>query len=127
MAGYGSNTNLTMIRGNTESFNIQIQLNGTPVNITGGTLRLTAKWKITDSDGAAVFTVFSPSSGITITNAANGQASIIIARSLTNINAIPYRRVDLPYDLEYTDSNGNVYTVLYGLLTILPNVSQTSP
>jgi len=121
------NLNLKMVRANDYSFNIQVILNGNAVNCTGGSLRFTAKWKPQDTDGNEIFTVTSPSSGIAWINQSLGTATITIARSLTNINAIPFHKVDPVYDLQYTDSGGHVFTVMYGTLTIVPNISQTSP
>lgn len=121
------NLNLKMIRGNDYSFNIQVILNGNAVNLSGGTLRMTAKWNLTDSDANEVFSVFSPNNGITFISQTNGTATVTIASGLTNIAAIPFHRVDLPYDIEYTDQSGKIFTVMYGTLTILPNASRTSP
>ena len=127
---YGSdflNLNLKMIRANDYSFNIQVVLNGNPLNCTGGFLRMTAKWNATDTDPNEVFSVTSPSGGIIWINQSLGQANITIASALTNPGSIPFHRIDLPYDIEFTDFNGKRYTVAYGTLTVLPNISQTSP
>lgn len=121
------NLNLKMIRANDYSFNIQVVLNGNALNCLGGILRMTAKWLATDTDGNEVFSVFSPSNGIAWINQSQGTATITIASGLTNTNAIPFNRIDLPYDIEFTDTNGKRFTVAYGTLTILPNISQTSP
>jgi hypothetical protein len=121
------NLNLKMIRANDYSFNIQVILSGNPVNCTGGFLRMSAKWQPTDTDGNEIFAVESPSSGITWINQSQGTANILIARDLTNIPAVPYHRIDVPYDVQLTNAAGQVQTVMYGTLTILPNISQTSP
>lgn len=121
------NLNLKMIRANDYSFNIQVVLNGNPLNCTGGFLRMTAKWNATDTDPNEVFSVTSPSGGIIWINQSLGQANITIASALTNTGSIPFHRIDLPYDIEFTDFNGKRYTVAYGTLTVLPNISQTSP
>ena len=127
---YGSdflNLNLKMIRANDYSFNIQVVLNGNPLNCTGGTLRMSAKWKPTDSDANEVFSVSTLSGGINYINATLGTATVTIASALTNTSAIPYHRVDLPYDIQLTDQTGKRFTVAYGTLTILPNISQIAP
>lgn len=121
------NLNLKMIRANDYAFNIQVVLNGNPVNLTGGTLRMSAKWKPTDPDNAEIFSVSSPDSGIAFLNASNGTATVTVASALTNISAIPFHRVDPVYDIQFTNAAGQRYTVMYGTLTILPNISQTSP
>lgn len=121
------NLNLKMIRANDYSFNIQVILNGNPLNCTGGTLRMSAKWQPTDTDVNEVFAVSSPNNGIAFIDATQGTATVTIASGLTNIAAVPFHRVDLPYDIQFTDSFGKRFTVAYGTLTILPNISQTSP
>lgn len=121
------NLNLKMIRANDYSFNIQVILNGNPVNCTGGSLRMSAKWNTTDTDANEVFSVSTLTGGIAYINQSVGTATVTIASSLTNVSAIPFHRIDLPYDIQYVDSTGKRYTVAYGTLTILPNISQTAP
>lgn len=121
------NLNLKMIRANDYSFNIQVILSGNPVNCTGGFLRMSAKWQPTDADANEIFAVESPSGGITWINQSQGTANILIARDLTNIAAVPFHRIDVPYDVQFTTVAGQVQTVMYGTLTILPNISQQSP
>lgn len=120
------NLNLKMIRDNDYSFDIAITLNGAAVNLAGGTLRMTAKWQITDPDNQAVFSITSNSgSSINITNAAAGTANVTVPRALTT--NLPAHRVDLVYDIQLFDNSGKTYTVMYGTLTVLPNVSITAP
>ena len=88
---------------------------------------MSAKWRVTDPDSAEVFSVFSPGSGISFINATLGTATVTIASDLTNVPAIPYHTIGLPYDIELTDVSGNIYTIMLGTLTIIPNVSRTSP
>jgi hypothetical protein len=121
------NLNLKMIRANDYSFNIQVIMNGNAVNLTGGTLRMSCKWRATDPDSAEIFSVTSPSNGISFISAASGTATVTIANALTNTNAIPFHRIDPVYDIQFTNSAGQRYTVMYGTLTILPNISETSP
>lgn len=121
------NLNLTMVRADDFSFDIAVVLNGVPINLTGGTLRMTAKWKVTDPDADEVFSVSTPSNGIFFIDATVGTATVTIASALTNVTAIPFHKIDLPYDLRFTDSGGVISTVMRGLLTILPNSSRTSP
>lgn len=119
------NLNLKMVRGNNTSFNIQVVQGGSALNCTSGTLRMTAKWKPTDADVNEVFSVYSPANGITWTSAAGGLATITIAPGLTS--SLPYHQVNLPYDIQYTDASSNPVTVGYGTLTVLPNISRTTP
>lgn len=115
---------LSMIRGSTFSFDVAISNSGTglPENLTNGTLKFTAKWDLIDSDASAVFQK-SIGSGITITNASQGQVNIVI--SPTDTSTLPFNTVNLNYDLKYTDSIGNIFTTLLGLINITSNVTQT--
>ncbi len=118
--------NLKLVRGDTLTFDLVIYLNGTPVDITGGRFRLTAKWSVTDDDSAAVFVLTStPAVGITITDAVNGTLSITISPSDT-IN-LPDHTVNLPFDVQLYDQVGSTYTVLYGSLQVIVDVGQTAP
>jgi hypothetical protein len=111
-------TNLDMVRGNTFSFDILIEENDVPVNLTGGSLKMMAKWSPLDADASAVFTKSSPSTGITVLSAVGGTANITIAPTDTNIAAIPYHDVNLYYDIRFTDGSGNVFTVMRGNLLV---------
>lgn len=115
-------TNLNMVRGSTLSFDFSVTNTATGLaeNLTGGTLKFTAKWDFTDVDGSAVFQK-TIGSGITVTNAAGGLANVTIAASDTT--SLPATIVNLNYDLKYTDASSNVWPILYGLLTIVPNVT----
>lgn len=113
--------NLKMVRGDTYKFDAVIILNGVAVNLTGGTIRMTAKWAHSELDAAAVFQLSSPSSGIVITSASEGKISVTITSSQTS--TLPAKKVELPYDIQYVDSTANVYTVLYGTLTVVPDVT----
>ncbi len=116
-------TDLTMFRENTFSFDIAVTQNGAAVDLTGGTLRMIAKYSVLDADADAVFDKSSPSTGITFLSAAGGTANITIASSDTT--ALPYDTVPLVYDVKFVDSTANVYQVLYGNLVVLANVTRT--
>ncbi len=119
-------TNLNMVRGNTYSFDILVTNTGTGAveNLTNGTLSFTAKWLETDADLAAVFQL-AIGSGITLITAAAGTANVTIPESATDIAAIPYNTVNLYYDLKYTSSAAEVFTVLWGNLNITPNITRS--
>lgn len=116
--------NLKMVRGDTYQFDATIMLDGVPVDLTGGTVRMTAKWAVSQADNAAVFQLSSATSGITITDAVNGEISVTITPS--NTSSLPAKKVELPYDIQFVDSTSNVFTVLYGTLTIVPDVTITA-
>lgn len=116
--------NLKMVRGDTYQFNATIILDGVPVDLTGGTVRMTAKWAVANADNAAVFQLSSATTGITVTDAVNGKISVTIASDKTS--SLPAKKVELPYDIQFVDSTSKVFTVLYGTLTIVPDVTITA-
>lgn len=114
--------NIKMVRGDTYVFDAAITLNGAAVDLTGGLVRMTAKWAVANADAAAVFALTSvASAGVVITNAALGEVRITISPSHTN--TLPSKKVELPYDIQFVNSIGSVFTVLYGTLTIVPDVT----
>lgn len=116
--------NLKMVRGDTYKFNATIVLNGSPVDLTGGIVRMTAKWSLSDADIDAVFQVSSSTGGIVISSPASGEIAVTIASNLTE--NLPSRKVELPYDVQFVNSLNEVYTVLYGTLVILPDATITA-
>lgn len=116
-----------MVRSNDFSFNIAILLNGVAVNCNSGFLRMTVKWRPQDSDANKIFALTSPSTGITWVSQSGGTATVKVPHTATAITAIPFHQVNPYYDIQFTDGSGNIYTVAYGILTINPNISQSSP
>lgn len=117
-------TNLKMFRGRTFAFNLAVTQAGAEYDLTGATLRMTAKYSYDDADGSAVFTVSSPASGIVITNTSGGLATVTLTPAKTT--SLPTNEVSLFYDIQLTNSSG-VYSIADGILTVLPNVSITTP
>ena len=117
--------NLQMVRASTFSADIAITQDstGAAVNLTNGTLLFTCKWAYTDTDAAAIFTLSSPASGITILSASEGTANITIPASATS--TLPYDTVYLYYDLKFTDASSFPWIVMRGILTVNPNVTRT--
>ena len=113
-----------MVRGDTYKFNATIVLNGYAVDLTGGVVRMTAKWSLADTDDNAVFQISSATGGIVITSATAGEIAITIASDLTE--SLPSRKVELPYDIQFVNSINEVYTVLYGTLLIVPDATITA-
>lgn len=118
------NANISMIRGDTYPFQMAIILDSLAVNLTGCLLEFTAKWRVTDTDNQAVIQLTSATSGgIIIDDPINGLATVTIGA--TNTLALPYHKVELLYDVRLTDTLGKIHTVLYGTLTVRPNITQT--
>lgn len=126
-----SDSNLYIVRGDSKTLNRQAMVNGVAVDITGGTLRMTAKRRYADQDSDAVFTK-TIGNGITITNPAQGLFTVAIVPADTrtvsgldenNDSEVP---ILLVYDLQLKDVNGSIYTGQRGQLTVLPDVSVTA-
>ena len=86
--------------------------NGSAIDLTGASIKLMLK-KI--KTGSSYFT-FSTGDNITITDAVNG--SWKLDSTVINIDAGVYY-----YDVELTESNGNISTYLSGTWTILQDVT----
>lgn len=114
--------NLEMYRGDTLPFRVTVTNVGEPVNLSGCTFTMTAKYDISDTDVNAVFSITSPAY-IVITDAINGIISVTIPPSATS--SLPPRTVRLYYDIQMIDG-ANIYTVTSGFLNVTPDVSITT-
>lgn len=105
-----------MFRGNTFSFDVNITQDGDPLDISNSSLTFAARFSYLDR---VVFTkTQDQGGGITILDAFNGKARIVIApadtRELANI-AEP-----LVADLQLIDSCGQIFTVASGTIKVNP-------
>jgi hypothetical protein len=104
---------ITLNESNDETVSLTISSGGSPVNLTGYTLNMLLKPQRGSSDGASgVLELTSPSGGITITNAAAGQALAAIAGTSITPNVWSFYRVDV------IDSSSKRNTAVYGNVTI---------
>jgi hypothetical protein len=110
--------NLRCIRGNTLKFTFHVTQDGENIDITTAALTLTAKWDVRNTGNVFQLTV---GSGLTITDGPTGQVSATISSAQTS-TGIPLHQVPLYYDVEMV-LNSEVSTVLFGVLTISPNVT----
>lgn len=107
---------LTMRRGDERVIEVAVTLNGNAQSLAGKGLTFTAKRSF---GGASVFTK-TIGSGITVTNAAAGFASILISPSDTSGFA---DQVGLVCDLQMDNNPGSPVTIASGTLTVLPDIS----
>jgi hypothetical protein len=123
---YGSeySDKLRMYRGDTYTRKLVVVQDGQVYNIKRHIVRMTFKWSLSDVDNSAVFVLSSNTSGITLTNPSSGEFQFTISPSHTL--SLPPHRVDLYFDAQITDTNNNIYTVYYGILTVLPESSITA-
>jgi hypothetical protein len=121
--------NLTVFRGDTYSFNITVQNNSAPVDLTGAVLIMTAKYRYQDVDANAVFQLKSSGTydttkgSITVTTPLAGQASVILLPPAT-LPLAPHL-VNLVYDIQMVQG-GNTYTIVAGTLSIRPDATITT-
>lgn len=111
--------NLRCVRGDTLRFTFRIVQDGGAVDLTGGTLTLTCRYSV---DEDVLFTC-TEGDGLEVPDPTDGFVEVSIS-SLKTSEDIPLHTVPLSYDCEYIDSEGNISTVLYGVLTIYPNVTE---
>jgi hypothetical protein len=121
-------TRLATYRGDNESFTITVRdAAGALVNLTGATLRFTAKYRASDLDAAAIF---SKTTGAGITHAAD-QAGV--GKGLATVALVPGDTTTLPaplvvvWDCQLRDAAANVQTVATGSLRIRADISRTAP
>jgi hypothetical protein len=128
MAAY-TDFSFQMFRGDSRSIAVAaLQPDGvTAQNISGWALWFTGKLNILDPDGSAVFqrTI---ASGITVTNAALGLATVALAPASTDslMAAGTQTSVDLFCDLQGKDGAGNVATLATGKITVLAEITRTT-
>ena len=107
--------NFTSIRNDTfQSVTLQIDRDGSPIDLTGATIRMMLR--IVKTQASPDLSLSSPSSGITITDAVNGEFEI--DEQIISIDAAVYF-----YDLEIAESSGEVNTVMGGEFTIQQDVT----
>jgi hypothetical protein len=111
-----------MVRGDTYKFNAGAVLNGAPVDLTGKTLKMTAKFAPTDTAGQAVFTLSTSNPAeILVTSASGGLFTVTISSSKTT--TLPFFLTRLYYDIEMSDGAGVINTLLQGTLNVKPNIT----
>lgn len=97
---------------------------GGPLSLVGAVLRLYAKLDVTALDAAASIKKDSAGiGGITITDAGNGLARLVIAPSDTSAFT---SSTQLYFDLQVTEADGTVTTLFDGILAVSMDVTQTS-
>lgn len=108
-----------MFAGDSRYFDIAIG-----ADITGWTLYMTAKLSTADPDAEAVFQKTSPSGGITITDAAVGDAVAQIDPADTE--TYQEEGATLLYDVQAFTDNNETYTVDDGTIVLQPAVTHTN-
>lgn len=111
---------LTMRRGDTPIWDLAVTEDGDPFDLTGATLYFTAKASLDDAD-PGLFQLTN-GAGITITDAAGGEAEIQPRRSDTNTLTADWAGF---YDVQVSiAATSDTYTVDNGTLTIQRDVTR---
>jgi len=121
MASY-ADFSFEMWRGDTEVFDAAVTVSGIAIDITGCSLRFTAKRNLNDTDAEAVFQVTTASGGIVITNGPAGLAEITVSSADT---APVTQAIKCYCDLQLVDTFNNVSTTATGTLLIKLDVTET--
>lgn len=118
-------TTLEGKRGDTLNFTGTVtDSTGAAVNLSGCTLRFTAKLVATDTDAASTAIKKYTGSGVTHINEAAGTYRVTLTPADTSSLTATTVYV---WDLQLTDGSSQVFTVADGTLTILPDVGITTP
>lgn len=115
---------LEVFRARHTKINIYVTENSLAYNLTGCTLWMTAKLSEDDADNSAVFQIYSPANGITITSAVNGQAQATIPNTV--FEEIKYRKTAIKFDIQLKTATSEYYTIASGTLEIKPNITRTT-
>lgn len=122
------NTNLYLVRGDTGRWTTILTEpeSGDTFALTGCSFRLTFWASVpgaditTDATAALVLT--SPSGGLTVTDADNGEITIVMTKTQSaQLTAELYR-----FDLQLTNPSGEEYTVARGQLNVDPQFTHTT-
>ena len=117
---------MRMIRLDTKVANFEVvNSDGTAMNLTGATVRFTAKWEHTDADADAVIKLDNAGFGGVTVNSPATEGTGVITIPKTATTSLPLHRVDLVYDLKVKTASGTEHTVSRGLLIVYPNVTST--
>lgn len=114
---------LKMIRGDTYGRTLIVFQDGQYFDLSECSVRMTFKWDY-DDDDADAFLILTEGDGITVNDPTHGQFQFLIQPADTE--GLEPRKIDLVYDAQVVDNLGNVYTVSYGKLTIIPDVTITT-
>ena len=120
-------TRLEMRRGDTPIWDLAVlDDDGAAFNLTGYTIRMTAKRSIDDADVDAVFQLSTTAGTITVTSAAGGLAEMQPDREATNTLATD---VNLVWDVQVAKDGApdETFTVADGTLIVRRDVTRTAP
>jgi hypothetical protein len=112
------NNVLRCVRGDNFSFTGVVEVADAPLNLTGATITMTAKWNLMDSSNVFQLSV---GNGITISDAAAGEITVLFPTSATS--SLPPTEVTLKYDVQVITAAAKTYTVARGDLVVVPDAT----
>lgn len=107
-----------LVRGDTASLDLVATVGGVPINLTGMTVRFSAKYD--PADAVAVISKTTPT-GVTLTDPVQGKIRVNI--EVADTAGLPARPLYLHYDVEVSDVAGHRFTVALGVLELRPDIS----
>jgi hypothetical protein len=114
-------------RGDTPTWRVAVKEadNITPFDLTGYTVRCTAKTNLSDADSAAVFTLVSPTNITIVSPATAGLIDIVPPHTATNTLTTD---LTVWLDVQLARSSPlRVYTVILKQISIVRDVTETAP
>jgi hypothetical protein len=109
----------TIRRGTHEYRDFTVKTDALPTDLSSYTLWFTVKRRLADADAAAVFQL-TLGSGITLTNAAQGEGYLEVIESETS--DLPNYRQKFYADFFGRSSTGQVFPLESGMVIVLPSV-----
>jgi len=113
---------IKFFRGDAYHFTAQVVDNDGPVDITGGTITLTGKYNLANTDAQAAFQIATNLAGILILDASLGIFSVNFPEAKTF--GFPPYDTEVFYDIQYETATGEIYTVTNSVATVLVEMSR---
>lgn len=123
-------TNLSLVRGDTDTLTITVSNLGAQGLNAYSDIRFTAKRDLGDADTLAIISKrLNVNNGITITTDGNATTPGVLAVSIApaDTQGLPSGyTIALAYDVRLYDAQGDAYTVAQGMLTVMPTATQAT-
>jgi hypothetical protein len=103
-----------------------VNADGDALDLTGCTLRFTAKRRRTDAQAAAVISKVTPTQIALATQSGATLGTATLTIDAADTASLEAMRIDLLYDVELVTATGKKYTTETGTLTINPDVTTSA-
>ncbi len=116
-----------MTRGDTRTITETVGPTGLPAGgIAGWSFWFTAKISAEDPDSAAVVQKLPAAWAIQTLGSPSVAGVVICTLNPTDTSSLPPYQVNLVYDVQAKDTNGNIFTLDSGTLTVMSDVTITT-